>query len=107
MSEQNILEPFDLTKISQLTFEKPRYDDFPCLNLAFEALKIGHSMPAVLNSTNEAVVELFLNGKIKFTEIPKIIEKFMENHVIIENPNLNTLLELEKEIKDEVNRTIS
>jgi len=62
---------------NQLNFEKPRYNDFPALDLCKEAMRIGGTMPAVLNAANEAVVDLFLRGEIRFLDIAVIIEKTM------------------------------
>ena len=87
------LEPLDLSKISQFNFSAPNFDKFPCLKLAYEAGAIGGTMPAVLNSANDAAVNLFLKKKIKFTDIPKIIEKIMDKHDVIQNPCLDNILE--------------
>jgi 1-deoxy-D-xylulose-5-phosphate reductoisomerase len=76
----NCLEPLDFRKISQLTFEEPDLDRFPCLELAYRALKIGGTMPAVLNAANEIAVQAFLDDEIRLSEIPKIIELVMNEH---------------------------
>ncbi|MBW6464631.1 MAG: 1-deoxy-D-xylulose-5-phosphate reductoisomerase [Firmicutes bacterium] len=73
--------PFD----SQLTFEYPDRLNFPCLDLAFRAAKIGGTMPAVLNGANEKAVEYFLSGDIKFTDIPEVINSVMTMHSTIRN----------------------
>lgn len=77
---KNNFEKLDLLKHNNLTFKKPNYDLFPCLKYAFEAIKIGGTMPCVLNASNEIAVEYFLNEKIKFTEIPKIVYKTIEEY---------------------------
>ncbi|OON96302.1 MAG: 1-deoxy-D-xylulose-5-phosphate reductoisomerase [Epulopiscium sp. Nele67-Bin005] len=87
------IKKLDWTKLSSLNFEQPKYDVFPCLNLAFEALKIGGTMPAVLNASNEIVVASFLDKKISFVQIPKIIHEVMEKHININNPSLQQILE--------------
>jgi 1-deoxy-D-xylulose-5-phosphate reductoisomerase len=74
------VKPLDLTSLSGLNFFTPDHDRFPALQLAYRALEDGESMPAVLNAANEVAVEAFLNGRIKFTEIPVIIEKTMDAH---------------------------
>jgi len=71
------IKRLDFFEFSQLNFERPRYEDFPALTLCKEAMRIGGTMPAVLNAANEAAVALFLRGKIKFLDIPLIIEKAM------------------------------
>jgi len=75
----SLAKPLDLTKLKQLTFEKPDLDTFPCLNLAYKAAKLGSKACATLNKANEEAVELFLNKKISFNEIPKIIEEALKN----------------------------
>jgi len=74
------LEPLDFRKISQLTFEEPDLEKFPCLSLAYEALETGGTMPTVMNAANEVAVQAFLNRKIKITDIPKIIQAVMKSH---------------------------
>ncbi|WP_428086895.1 1-deoxy-D-xylulose-5-phosphate reductoisomerase [Candidatus Thioglobus sp.] len=69
----------DLTKNSPLEFYAPDYDKFACLRLAFEALKQGGSAMGTINAANEIAVEKFLDDKIKFLDIAKIIEKTLEN----------------------------
>ena len=86
------LEPLDLTKISQFHFSVPNFDKFPCLKLAYEAGTICGTMPAVLNSANDVAVNLFLKKKIKFSDIPKIIEKVMNKHNVIQNPCIDHIL---------------
>lgn len=77
--------------VGDLTFEEPDLNKFTCLALAYEAGRVGGTMPAVMNAANEIAVEAFLNNKINFTEIPKIVMKVMEYH----NPvNYNTLEEI-------------
>lgn len=63
----------DFTKISPLTFEEPDTEKFPCLKLAYDALRMGGIAPCVLNAANEKAVELFLNRQIKFTEISEYV----------------------------------
>ena len=74
------LPTLNLTKTKTLTFSEPDYKKFPCLEYAFHALRIGLTMPAVLNAANEVAVQAFLNGSISFTGIPKIIKKIMRKH---------------------------
>ncbi|MEO0136942.1 MAG: 1-deoxy-D-xylulose-5-phosphate reductoisomerase [candidate division WOR-3 bacterium] len=77
----SLVKALELDKIKQLTFLTPDCKKFPGLNLAYEALKIGKSMPAVLNGANEEAVKAFLNDKLKFQEIPVMIKKAMKAHV--------------------------
>ncbi len=89
---ENNFEKLDFFKFESLTFKKPNYELFPCLKYAFDAIKIGGTMPCVLNGANEIAVENFLNGKIKFTDIPKIIEKTMIAHTSKENYTLEDII---------------
>jgi len=76
----SLVKPLDLTKKTNLRFMKPNYRKFPCLKHAYEALKIGKSMPAVLNAANEEAVKYFLEGRLKFNEIAGVIKKVMAKH---------------------------
>ena len=72
-----VVEPLDLIKAGTLDFRAPDFSRFPCLALAREAALKGGGMPAVLNAADEIAVEAFLNKRIKFTDIPRVIEKTM------------------------------
>ncbi|GBR76532.1 1-deoxy-D-xylulose 5-phosphate reductoisomerase [Candidatus Termititenax persephonae] len=82
----------DLLAVKNLTFQAPDWQNFRGLRLAYEAGQIGGTMPAVFNAANEAAVELFCQDKLKFTEIPQLIEDVMQKHVIIKNPTLDAIL---------------
>lgn len=86
------LSRLSLSQIRELTFFEPDLEKFPALRLCMESAKIGGSSSCVLNATNEVCVEEFLNHKINFSEIPKIIEEVLSLHKIIENPNLDEIL---------------
>ncbi|MCI0529809.1 MAG: 1-deoxy-D-xylulose-5-phosphate reductoisomerase, partial [Nitrospira sp.] len=72
------LKPLDLVEIGTLTFMKPNLRQFTCLGLAYEALRIGGTMPTALNAANEEAVGAFLKEEIGFLDIPKVVEKTME-----------------------------
>lgn len=74
------VKPLDLTELSGLTFFKPDLERFPCLGLAYRALGEGESMPAVMNAANEIAVEAFLDGRISYLQIARLIEKTMDAH---------------------------
>ena len=88
-------DELDLAKIGKLTFEETDIEKFPCIELAYESLRIGGSAPAVLNVANDNAVYSFLNKRIKFTDIPNIIEKACNAHDLVKHPSLEELLELE------------
>ena len=91
-------ERLDFYKLADITFEKPDMETFKGLKLAYDAGKIGGSMPTVLNAANEKAVALFLNRKIKYLQIADIIEECMMKHTNIENPSLDSILELEQDV---------
>jgi 1-deoxy-D-xylulose-5-phosphate reductoisomerase len=74
------LPKLDWTKIKELTFDQPDYQKFPCLALAIKAAKAGGTMPTALCAADEVAVELFMQGKIKFTEIPWLVERVLQEH---------------------------
>ena len=84
MLEDNADEPrsihLDLTDLSQLTFEAPDWNRFPCLALAYEALEASGTMPTVLNAVDEVAVDAFLNQRIAFTAIAELIAAVMTDH---------------------------
>ncbi len=81
----------DLAKREKLTFFEPDTKKFPCLALAFEALKMGGNIPCALNAANEVAVDMFLNKKIDFCDIPKMIEHTIFNMEIIKTPDINDI----------------
>jgi 1-deoxy-D-xylulose-5-phosphate reductoisomerase len=85
----------DLVKCSNLTFYAPDYHKYPCMQLAYGAGKTGGTMPAVLNGANEQVVELFLQERIRFIQIPQVIEAVCERHDPIHEPSLEDILEVD------------
>lgn len=87
----------NLAEIGKLTFFNPCFNKFPCLELAYESLKIQKSAPAVLNAANEIAVEEFLNNKIKFTSIPKIVEKTLNNTSFSELNSIKDVIEVDSE----------
>lgn len=94
----------DLAKCATLTFEKPDLDTFRPLALAYEAGKMGHTMPCVLNGANEAAVALFLQKKIGFLEIGEALERAMQAHQIVKNPTLADILEADRWARETVRR---
>jgi len=89
----NNFSRLDLNKIGQLTFRKPNFNKFPCTKLAYQALELGGTMPAVLNGANEIAVNAFLNSKIRFSEIPVIIQNTMKEHKPKYSPSISDILD--------------
>ncbi len=85
--------PFiDWANLTGLTFEPPDTDRFPCLRLAIEAGKSGGTCPAVLCAADEAAVELFLSGRIRFMDIAHLVERVLEQHKKVDHPDLNEIM---------------
>lgn len=89
-------EKLKLPKIKELSFYEPDYKKFPCLKLAYDALDLGDSVCVVLNAANEVAVKSFLQGKIKFNDIYKLIYSIMEKHNIIAINSIEDVLLLDK-----------
>ena len=87
----------DFKALSQLTFEEPDMETFYGLKLAYRAGKEGGSLPTVFNAANEKAVSMFLERKIKYLQIPEIIQVCMEQHKNIESPTVDEILNTEKE----------
>ncbi|MBI3091269.1 MAG: 1-deoxy-D-xylulose-5-phosphate reductoisomerase [Candidatus Tectomicrobia bacterium] len=88
----NRLPSLDLAALQTLTFEPPDVEKFPCLRLAYEAARLGGTMPTVLNAANEVAVGAFLEQRLPFSEIPKSIEKTMAAHTAKPVTDLETVL---------------
>jgi len=99
-------ESLDLVKLKKLTFFSPDTEKFPSLKLALNALKLGETYPVVLNVANEQAVYLFIENKIKFTDIPKIVEKMLNRHDPIKNADIDAILDVENEVSNFVNSII-
>jgi 1-deoxy-D-xylulose-5-phosphate reductoisomerase len=87
------LKRLSLVENSKLTFEEPDLARFPCLRLAFEALEAGRTMPACLNAANEELVAAFLDGKVRFADIPGHLESVMARHPNAAARTIEDLLE--------------
>ena len=83
----------DLFKVGQLDFERPDSGRFPCLRLAFEALRCGGNAPAVLNAANEIAVEAFLQRRLCFMDIPRLIEDTLARVAVAETLRLEDVIE--------------
>jgi 1-deoxy-D-xylulose-5-phosphate reductoisomerase len=87
------LPPLDLTSLSALHFEPPDPDRFPCLALAYRALRAGGTLPAAMNAANEEAVQAFIDERISLTDIPLVIEAVMDGHRTQAATKLTTILE--------------
>jgi len=89
----------DLIVNNQLSFEKPSYEKFPCLGYAFDALRLKGTAPTVLNAANEVAVAAFLEEKIGFMDIPKLIDKAMTASTIKPADSIETVLNADRETR--------
>ena len=97
----------DFYKLGSISFEEPDMETFRGLKLAYEVGRTGGSLPTVYNAGNEKAVELFLNNKIKFLDIYKIIEKCVDKHSVINNPSIEEILEVERKTYDYIKELLS
>ena len=90
------VERLDAPKIGTFNFEEPDCERFPCLRYAYDAGRIGGTMPAVLNAANEIVVEAFLQDRIDFLDIPRIIHTVMEGHTVQKLGSIEVAIEADR-----------
>ena len=86
------LSPLDLPLTGGLTFFEPDMERFPCLPLAYQSIEVGETMPAILNATNEIAVNAFLEGSIKFTQVPLLLQQVMGEHQVKEVHTIEDVL---------------
>lgn len=89
-------ERVDFFKLGQITFEEPDFETFKALKLAYDAAGTGGNIPTAFNAANELAVAKFLDRKIKYLDIPEIIQYAMEETRLVENPSVEQILETEK-----------
>jgi 1-deoxy-D-xylulose-5-phosphate reductoisomerase len=94
----NTLPRLELTQIGTLTFEPPDLQRFPCLRLGFEAIRTCGTLPAVLNAANETTVEAFLQERIRFIDIPTVIEETLQRHQVrpLVDADIEVILEADR-----------
>jgi 1-deoxy-D-xylulose-5-phosphate reductoisomerase len=99
--------PLDLCQLGRLTFSQPDIQRFPCLRLAYEALALGGTVPAVLNAANEVAVEAFLQYQLSFLGIPQVIEKVMARHQRLDITTIDQVLQSDLWARKEAKELIS
>jgi 1-deoxy-D-xylulose-5-phosphate reductoisomerase len=100
------LPPLDLTALSTLHFEPPDHDRFPCIALAYRALREGGTLPAAMNAANETAVQAFIEERICLTDIPLVIEAVMDDHHNQPANQLATILEADQRARVSANHEI-
>ncbi len=98
---KSTLPSLDILKLPKLEFFEPNKDKFPCLELAYRALRSGGTAPAVLNAANEVAVEAFLNKRIAFHEIAQIIDSVLDAHQPQGVPDLDAVLKADAWAREE------
>lgn len=93
---------FSFAEIAHLDFEKPDFEKFPTVTLAYKAGKMGGTATACLNAANEEAVFAFLEGKIKLYQIYEITKKMLDEHVLIENPTIDEIFAVDAEVREKV-----
>lgn len=96
----------DFVSIGALTFEKPDFEKFPCLALAYQACETDGTLPAVLNAANEAAVEAFLEKRLSFLKIPEVIRGTMDQHTVIVDPTLRDILRADQWAREQAQALI-
>jgi 1-deoxy-D-xylulose-5-phosphate reductoisomerase len=100
------VEKLDLFTIAKLEFEKPDYDRFPCLRLSEEAIRTGGTAPAILNAANEVAVASFLDHKLRFTDIPFVVEQTLQKLTAGSAETLEQILTADKEARNEAEQWV-
>lgn len=88
-----------LTQVGALHFKEMDFERFPCLKMAYDCGKIGGTAPTVFNAANEIAVASFLNKEISFLQIEEIIEKMIAKHTVIHNPDLETIQNVDAQVR--------
>jgi len=100
-------EPLDLFSVKRLDFEAPDFERFPCLQRAYDAVRAGDTMPAILNAANEIAVACFLNGQIRFTAIPDVISHCMDQISLSPADSIDVILEADRSAREVAARFIA
>ena len=100
------LPSLDLFNLSPLEFLPPDLDRFPCLKLAYEALASGKSFPTVLNASNEVAVKAFLQGRIPFLAISRLVEEALSDHQAVEVSELDQILAVDRRVRRQTEQRI-
>ncbi len=96
----------ELDRVGTLTFHPPDYETFPCLSYAYEALGEGGTMPSVLNAANEVAVHAFLDGRIGFRDIPRVIRETMDGHEVGSVTKLEDVLDADRRARENADKLV-
>ena len=95
--QRHVVDALDLVQVARLDFEEPDFQRFPCLALAYAAAEAGCGASGRLNAANEVAVEAFLEGRIRFTDIPAVIDQVMQVASVSEPTRLEDVLAIDEE----------
>jgi 1-deoxy-D-xylulose-5-phosphate reductoisomerase len=98
--------PLDLIRVGVLEFFAPDLERFPCLKLAYSAAGIGGTMPAVMNGANECAVQAFIDEKIGFNDICRLVQKVLDRHRAQEEPTIDAILAADRWAREEIGKMI-
>jgi len=101
------LAPLDLTKLSTLHFEAPDLDRFPCISLAYRALRTGGTLPAAMNAANEEAVHAFIDERVSLSDIPLIILAIMDDQKVAPVKVLDDVLNADRSARQLARRIIN
>ncbi len=90
------LPPLDLARLSSLHFEEPDLERFPCISLAYRALRTGGTLPAAMNAANEEAVQAFIDERISFADIPQVIKSVMDEHRTSDVKDLDAVVDADR-----------
>jgi 1-deoxy-D-xylulose-5-phosphate reductoisomerase len=101
------LPSLDLARLSSLHFEEPDLERFPCISLAYEALRTGGTLPAALNAANEEAVQAFIDEQISFPDISLVIKMVMDEHHTVDVKDLATVVAADQSARTAARRAIT
>jgi 1-deoxy-D-xylulose-5-phosphate reductoisomerase len=99
--------PLDLFKVATLSFDEPDFERFPCLALAYQALRTAGTAPALLNAANEIAVAAFLDHKISFLSIPRVIDEVLNRLPVHVVTGLDDVLDADERARSAAEHVIS
>ncbi len=100
------VEQLDIFQVAQLNFQAPDFERFVCLRLAYDALRLGGTAPAILNAANEVAVDAFLNEKIAFTQIARVVEQTMERLTVHNVNSMDVVLSADQQARITANELL-
>jgi 1-deoxy-D-xylulose-5-phosphate reductoisomerase len=105
--QENCVDPLDLATMSRLEFEEPDLERFPCLELAYRALRAGGTAPAALNAANEIAVAAFLGGKIRFAEIAETNQRILDQHIPEPVTDIETVIRVDRLVREQTSTILN